>query len=128
LGRSDVLGGGGELVEAAARGHDDERDLGVAQHGELVRLLEEAVPALGEGDLAARGVLDPAHLAAAAAALLLHPAGVRRHDLPLVGRRRRRRGHHRSRMRMDLPYKPDSSTCVEAANREGQPGLIWYSS
>jgi hypothetical protein len=75
-----------------------------------VGLLEEAAPALGEGDLAASGVLDPAHLAAAAAPLL--PAGVRRHDLPLVGRRRRR-GHHR-----DLPLEDD-----EAANREGPAGL-----
>lgn len=48
----------GVLVEAAAAGEDDERDLGVAEHGELVGLLEEAVPALAEGDLAIGGVLD----------------------------------------------------------------------
>ena len=36
-----------ELVELAAVGEDDERDLGVAEHGELVRLLEQAVAALG---------------------------------------------------------------------------------
>jgi hypothetical protein len=40
-------------------GEEDERDLGVAEDGELVRLLEQAVPALGEGDLAADLVLDP---------------------------------------------------------------------
>ena len=54
-----------ELVELAAVGEDDERDLGVAEHGELVRLLEQAVAALGEGDLAVDLVLDP---------LQLHPA------------------------------------------------------
>ena len=51
-----------ELVELAAVGEDDERDLGVAEHGELVRLLEQAVAALGEGDLAVDLVLDPLQL------------------------------------------------------------------
>jgi hypothetical protein len=54
-----------ELVELAAVGEDDERDLGVAEDGELVGLLEQAVAALGEGDLAVDLVLDP---------LELHPA------------------------------------------------------
>jgi hypothetical protein len=40
-------------------GEEDERDLGVAEDGELVRLLEQAVPALGEGHLPADLVLDP---------------------------------------------------------------------
>jgi hypothetical protein len=48
----------GVLVEPAAAGEDDERDLGVAEHGELVRLLEEAVAALAEGDLPVGRVLD----------------------------------------------------------------------
>jgi hypothetical protein len=48
----------GVLVEAAAAGEDDERDLGVAEHRELVRLLEQAVAALAEGDLPVRRVLD----------------------------------------------------------------------
>ena len=52
----------GELVELAAVGEDDERDLGVAEHGELVRLLEQAVAALGEGDLSVDLVLDPLEL------------------------------------------------------------------
>ena len=51
-----------ELVELAAVGEDDERDLGVAEHGELVGLLEQSVPALGEGDLAVDLVLDPLQL------------------------------------------------------------------
>jgi hypothetical protein len=54
-----------ELEELAAVGEDDEGDLGVAEDGELVRLLEQAVAALGEGDLAVDLVLDP---------LQLHPA------------------------------------------------------
>jgi len=52
----------GVLVEAAAAGEDDERHLGVAQDRELVRLLEEPVAALAEGDLPARVVLDPLDL------------------------------------------------------------------
>jgi hypothetical protein len=55
-------GGAGELVELAARGEDDEADLGVAEHGELERLLEQPVAALGEGHLPARRVLYPLHL------------------------------------------------------------------
>ena len=51
-----------ELVELAAAGEDDERDLGVAEHGQLVRLLEEAVAALGEGDLPVDLVLDALQL------------------------------------------------------------------
>jgi len=51
-----------ELVELAAAGEDDERDLGVAEHGELVGLLEQAVAALGEGHLAVDLVLDPLQL------------------------------------------------------------------
>jgi hypothetical protein len=40
-------------------GEEDERDLGVAEDGELVGLLEQAVPALGERHLPADLVLDP---------------------------------------------------------------------
>jgi hypothetical protein len=58
----DRLPGAAELVELAAAGEDDERDLGVAEHGELVGLLEQAVAALGEGDLAVDLVLDPLQL------------------------------------------------------------------
>ena len=63
---SDRLPGAAELVELAAAGEDDERDLGVAEHGELVGLLEQAVAALGEGDLAVDLVLDPLQLHLAA--------------------------------------------------------------
>ena len=52
----------GVLVEAAAAGEDNEGDLGVAEHGELVRLLEQPVPALGERHLPADLVLDPLQL------------------------------------------------------------------
>ena len=62
---------GGELVEAAGGGEDDERDLGVAQHGQLVGLLEQPAPALGEAHLPARPVLDPPQLHPPALPLLL---------------------------------------------------------
>ena len=52
----------GVLVEAAAAGEDDERHLSVAQDRELVRLFEEPIAALAEGDLPARVVLDPLDL------------------------------------------------------------------
>jgi hypothetical protein len=55
-------GGAGELVELSPGGEDDEGDLGVAEDGELEGLLEQAVAALGEGDLAAGGVLNPPQL------------------------------------------------------------------
>lgn len=65
-----IIPGAAELVELAAAGEDDERDLGVAENGQLVGLLEEAVAALGEGDLPVDLVLDalqlnssPPHLA-----------------------------------------------------------------
>ena len=57
-----VPGGGGELEEAAAGGEDDEGDLGVAEHGQLVRLLQQPVPPLGERHLPAYLVLDPLQL------------------------------------------------------------------
>jgi len=61
-GRTHAPGGAGELVELAARGEDDEPDLSVAEHGELVGLLEQPVAALGEGHLPARRVLYPLQL------------------------------------------------------------------
>jgi hypothetical protein len=51
-----------ELVELAAVGEDDESDLRIAEDGELVRLLEQTVPALGEGHLPVDLVLDPLQL------------------------------------------------------------------
>jgi hypothetical protein len=50
------------LVELPLSGEDDERDLCVAEHGDLVGLLQQPVPALGEGHLAVDLVLDPAQL------------------------------------------------------------------
>ena len=60
----------GVLVEAAAAGEDNEGDLGVAEHGELVRLLEEAIAALAEGDLTVGRVLDALDLNLAPPVLL----------------------------------------------------------
>ena len=48
-----------ELRQFARSGEDDDADLCVTEHRELVGLLEQSVAALGEGDLAARRVLDP---------------------------------------------------------------------
>lgn len=54
--------GASELVELSSTGEDDESDLGVAQHGELVSFLQQTVPPLGEGHLAVDLVLDPLQL------------------------------------------------------------------
>ena len=54
--------GATELVELAEVGDDNEGDLGVAEDGELVRLLEQAIPALGERHLPVDLVLDPLQL------------------------------------------------------------------
>lgn len=51
-----------ELVELPLGGEDDERDLCIAEHGDLVGLLQQPVPALGESHLAVDLVLDPAQL------------------------------------------------------------------
>ena len=50
------------LVETATAGEDDQRDLGFAEDGKLIGLLEQPVPALAEGHLSARRVLDPLDL------------------------------------------------------------------
>jgi len=50
------------LVELPLSGEDDERDLRIAENGDLVGLLQQPVPALGEGHLAVDLVLDPAQL------------------------------------------------------------------
>jgi len=52
----------GILVEATTAREDDEGHLSVAEDGELIRLLEEPIAALAEGDLPARVVLDPLDL------------------------------------------------------------------
>ena len=56
----------GEVVEPALVGEDDQRDIGVAEHGELARLLGQAAQPLREGHLPAHAVLDPPHLHLAA--------------------------------------------------------------
>lgn len=50
------------LVEAATAWEDDECHLSVAEDGELIRLLQEPVAALAEGDLATCAILDPLDL------------------------------------------------------------------
>jgi hypothetical protein len=57
-----VPGVGGVLIELALGGEDDDGDLGVAEDGDLVRLLEQPVPALGEGHLPVYLVLYPLQL------------------------------------------------------------------
>ncbi|RWW55010.1 hypothetical protein BHE74_00038385 [Ensete ventricosum] len=51
-----------ELEQPAAAGEDDERDLGVAQDGQLVGLLEQPAPPLRERHLPVDLVLDPPQL------------------------------------------------------------------
>ena len=69
----------GEVAEAVGGREHDERDVDVAEDGELVGLLDEAVAALGEGDLPVGGVLDPLDLQ-------LHaPHGRRRRVAEAVG-------------------------------------------
>jgi hypothetical protein len=53
---------GGILVELSLGGEDDDGDLGVAEDGDLVRLLEEAIAPLGEGHLPVYLVLYPLQL------------------------------------------------------------------
>lgn len=65
-----VPGGARELKKLAAVGEDDESDLSVAEHGELVSLLEEAIPPLGERHLPVDLVLDPLQLQPSS----LHPS------------------------------------------------------
>lgn len=47
------------MEEFAGGGEDDKADLGVAEDGELLGLLEQAPPPLGEGHLPCRQVVDP---------------------------------------------------------------------
>jgi hypothetical protein len=68
-----VPGVGGVLVELALGGEDDDGDLGVAEDGDLVRLLQQPVPALGEGHLPVYLVLYPLQLHLAAPHLRLPP-------------------------------------------------------
>ena len=53
---------GAEVVELAGAGEDDDADLRVAEHADLLRLLEDPVLALREGHLAVALVLDPLDL------------------------------------------------------------------
>ena len=105
--------GGGELVEAAGGGEDDEHDLGVAQHGELVGLLEQPAPALGEAHLPARPVLDPPQLHRAA----LPPPRLALPDLLLLMRRPRPPPRRRPHLHFDLA----KALGGWAANRREEP-------
>ena len=61
-GRTDGPAPAGEVAEAIGGREHDERDVDVAQDGELVGLLDEAIAALGEGHLPVGVVLDPLDL------------------------------------------------------------------
>lgn len=77
-----VPGVSGVLVELALGGEDDGGDLGVAEDGDLVRLLQQSIPPLGERHLPVDLVLYP---------LQLHlPPPHPRHS-PLAGGRSRSR-------------------------------------
>lgn len=54
--------GGGEVVELAVGGEDDDADVGLAEDGELPGLLQQAGTALAEGDLTVNRVLDATEL------------------------------------------------------------------
>ena len=47
------------VVEAASTGEDDERQIGIAEDGELPGLLHQPAAALGEGHLSVCRVVDP---------------------------------------------------------------------
>lgn len=61
-GRTDGPAPAGEVAEAIGGGEHDERDVDVAEDGQLVRLLDEAIPPLREGHLPVGVVLDPLDL------------------------------------------------------------------
>ncbi|KAK8698684.1 hypothetical protein V6N13_114793 [Hibiscus sabdariffa] len=50
---------GAVLAHLAGAGEDDEANLSIAEHREVVGLLQKASSALGKGDLPSRLVLDP---------------------------------------------------------------------
>ena len=71
------------MEEFAGGGEDDEADLGVAEDGELLGLLEQPPPPFGEGHLPRRQVVDPPD----------------RYPLPLPGHRASLAVLHRRRRR-----------------------------
>lgn len=58
----DDVPSGGEVVELAVCGEDDDADVGVAEDGELPGLLEQPGAALAEGHLPVHRVLDAPQL------------------------------------------------------------------
>ena len=62
----------------AGAGEDDESDLRVAKDGELLGLLEQPAPALREGHLPARCVVDPLDFYLPSPHLLLHSTDLER--------------------------------------------------
>jgi hypothetical protein len=67
IGDPGLRGHGGRevVVQLPGAGEEQQQQVDVAQDGELPCLLEEPVPALVEGGLPLRRVLDPLYLAAA---------------------------------------------------------------
>lgn len=90
-------GAAAELVKLPAVGEDDESDLGVAEHGELVGFLEEPIPPLREGHLAINLVLDSLQLHPSPPHLLSSLSEIARRDSKLANgkasgwKKRRRR-------------------------------------
>ena len=84
-------GGRKVVVELAGGGEEEEQQVDVAEDGELPGLLEQAVPALVEGGLPLRGVLDPLYLAAAPPHLKLANAAVPAAAAPALARIRKPR-------------------------------------
>ena len=58
----EVIPSAAELEELAAAGEDDESDLGVAEHGELISFLQQTISSFREGHLTIDLVLDPLQL------------------------------------------------------------------
>jgi hypothetical protein len=92
------------VAEFLGRGEHDEGDVDVAEDGELVRLLDEPVPALGECHLPVRDVLYPLDLKLHAPHGVRSPSGEReereREDLRIAITRRRRDETQKVRRRL----------------------------
>jgi hypothetical protein len=84
-GDDECVPGASELGELAGGGEDDERDVGIAEHGELLRLLEQPPAALRERHLPRRRALYPPYL----------PRHLDAAPPPLLLARKKRRGRAR---------------------------------
>jgi len=85
------------VEEFAGGGEDDEADLGVAEDGELLGLLKQPPPPLGEGHLPRRQVVDPPY----------------RYPLPLPGHRASLALLHRRRRRCSCQQSQEDERARE---------------